>query len=80
MALELGSRNLRVNNVAPGYIATEMTDVLSEEVKAKMLERIPLQKIGEGTDVAQAVRFLLSDESKYITGHTLDVNGGMHMN
>ncbi len=80
VALELASRNVRVNNVAPGFIATEMTDVLSEDVKNKMMERIPLQKIGEGTDVAQAVRFLLSDESKYITGHTLDVNGGMHMN
>lgn len=80
VALELGSRNVRVNNVAPGYIATEMTDVLSEDVKSKMMEKIPLAKIGEGTDVAQAVRFLLSDESKYITGHTLDVNGGMHMN
>lgn len=80
VALELGSRNVRVNNVAPGYIGTEMTEVLSEEVKAKMMEKIPLAKIGEGRDVAQAVRFLLSDESKYITGHTLDVNGGMHMN
>lgn len=80
VALELGSRNVRVNNVAPGFIATEMTDILSEDVKSKMMERIPLQKIGEGSDVAQAVRFLLSDESKYITGHTLDVNGGMHMN
>ncbi|AHZ84506.1 3-oxoacyl-[acyl-carrier-protein] reductase FabG [Bdellovibrio bacteriovorus] len=80
VALELGSRNVRVNNVAPGYIATEMTDVLSEDVKSKMMEKIPLAKIGEGSDVAQAVRFLLSDESKYITGHTLDVNGGMHMN
>lgn len=80
VALELGSRNVRVNNVAPGYIATEMTDVLSEDVKAKMMDKIPLAKIGEGSDVAQAVRFLLSDESKYITGHTLDVNGGMHMN
>lgn len=80
VALELGSRNVRVNNVAPGYIGTEMTDVLSEDVKAKMMEKIPLAKIGEGRDVAQAVRFLLSDESKYITGHTLDVNGGMHMN
>lgn len=80
VALELGSRNVRVNNVAPGYIATEMTDVLSDEVKNKMMERIPLAKIGEGEDIAQAVRFLLSDESKYITGHTLDVNGGMHMN
>lgn len=80
VALELASRNVRVNNVAPGFIATEMTDILSEDVKNKMMERIPLQKIGEGDDVAQAVRFLLSDESKYITGHTLDVNGGMHMN
>ena len=80
VALELASRNVRVNNVAPGFIGTEMTDVLSEDVKAKMMERIPLAKIGEGSDVAQAVRFLLSDESKYITGHTLDVNGGMHMN
>ncbi|MNK08085.1 3-oxoacyl-[acyl-carrier-protein] reductase FabG [compost metagenome] len=79
VALELASRNVRVNNVAPGFIATEMTDVLSEDVKAKMLERVPMAKIGEGLDVAQAVRFLLSDESKYITGHTLDVNGGMHM-
>ncbi|MEN0059253.1 MAG: SDR family oxidoreductase, partial [Bdellovibrio sp.] len=80
VAQELASRNVRVNCVAPGFIATEMTDVLSEEVKTKLSERIPLQKIGEGWDVAQAVRFLLSDESKYITGHTLDVNGGMHMN
>lgn len=80
VALELASRNIRVNNVAPGFIATEMTSVLSEDVKAKMLESIPLKKIGEGNDVAQAVRFLLSDESRYITGHTLDVNGGMHMN
>jgi 3-oxoacyl-[acyl-carrier protein] reductase len=80
VALELASRNIRVNNVAPGFIATEMTEILTEDVKSKMMERIPLQKIGEGTDVAQAVRFLLSDESKYITGHTLDVNGGLHMN
>jgi 3-oxoacyl-[acyl-carrier protein] reductase len=79
VALELASRNIRVNNVAPGYIATEMTDVLPEEVKAKILEKVPLNKIGEGADVAQAVRFLLSDESKYITGQTLSVNGGMFM-
>lgn len=80
VAQEMGSRNIRVNNVAPGYIGTEMTEVLSEEVKNKMMERIPLGRMGEGNDVAQAVRFLLSDESRYITGHTLDVNGGMHMN
>jgi 3-oxoacyl-[acyl-carrier protein] reductase len=79
VALELASRNIRVNNVAPGFIATEMTDVLTEDQKSKMLERVPLAKIGEGVDIAQAVRFLISDESKYITGHTLDVNGGMHM-
>jgi 3-oxoacyl-[acyl-carrier protein] reductase len=80
VAKELASRNVRLNCVAPGFIGTEMTEVLSEDVKAKMMEQIPLAKIGEGTDVANAVRFLLSDESKYITGHTLDVNGGMHMN
>lgn len=80
VALELASRNVRVNNVAPGYIGTEMTETLSEDVKNKILDKVPLAKIGEGRDVAQAVRFLLSDESKYITGHTLDVNGGMHMN
>lgn len=79
IALELASRNVRLNCVAPGFIATEMTDVLTEEQKAKMLERVPLGTIGEGRDVAQAVRFLLSDESKYITGHTLNVNGGMYM-
>jgi 3-oxoacyl-(acyl-carrier-protein) reductase len=79
VALELASRNVRVNNVAPGFIATEMTDVLTEDQKTGMLERVPLGKIGEGADIAQAVRFLISDESKYITGHTLDVNGGMHM-
>ncbi len=80
VALELASRNIRVNNIAPGFIGTEMTEILSDDVKAKMMEKIPLGKIGEGEDIAQAVRFLLSDESKYITGHTLDVNGGMFMN
>lgn len=79
IALELASRNVRLNCVAPGFIATEMTDVLPEEAKAKILEKVPLNKIGEGADVAQAVRFLLSEESKYITGHTLNVNGGMFM-
>lgn len=79
VAQELGSRNVRVNCVAPGFIATEMTEVLSEETKEKILSKIPLHRIGDGEDVAQAVRFLLSDESKYITGHTLSVNGGMFM-
>ena len=79
LALELASRGMRANCVAPGYIYTEMTQVLTTEVKDKMLERIPMQKIGESRDVAYAVRFLLSDESKYITGHTLSVNGGLFM-
>lgn len=79
VAQELGSRNVRVNCVAPGFIATEMTDGLSEDVKKSILAKVPLQKIGDGEDVAYAVRFLLSDESKYITGHTINVNGGMFM-
>lgn len=80
VALELASRNVRLNCVAPGFIATEMTEVLSEDVKNSIKTKIPLQTIGEAEDVANAVSFLLSDQSKYITGHTLDVNGGMHMN
>lgn len=79
IALELASRGVRLNCVAPGFIGTEMTEVLSDDIKSKIIEKVPLAKIGEGVDVAQAVRFLLSDESKYITGHTLNVNGGMFM-
>lgn len=79
LAQEVASRGVRVNCVAPGFISTEMTEVLNEEQKKKILEKIPLQNIGEAQDVAWAVRFLLSDESKYITGHTLSVNGGMFM-
>lgn len=79
VAQELASRGVRANCVAPGFIATEMTHVLNDDQKKKILEKIPLASIGEATDVAQAVRFLLSDESKYITGHTLSVNGGMFM-
>ena len=79
LAQELGSRGVRVNCIAPGFIATEMTEVLTDEQKSKILEKIPLQKMGETQDIASAVRFLLSDESKYITGHTLSVNGGMFM-
>lgn len=80
VAQEIASRNVRVNCVAPGFIATEMTHVLNEETKAKILANIPMNAIGEGTDVAYAVRFLLSEESKYITGHTMSVNGGLFMN
>lgn len=79
VAAELSSRGVRANCVAPGFIATEMTEILNDEQKKKILEKIPLGSIGEAQDVAQAVRFLLSDESRYITGHTLSVNGGMFM-
>ncbi len=80
VALELASRKVRANCVAPGFIATEMTGQLSDEVKQKIAEKIPLRSIGEGSDVANAVRFLISDESRYITGQTISVNGGMNMN
>lgn len=79
VALELASRNIRVNCIAPGFIATEMTHVLNDEVKAQIMEKIPLQRMGDAKDVANAVKFLLSDESTYITGHTLSINGGMYM-
>lgn len=79
IALELASRNVRVNCIAPGFIATEMTHVLNDDVKNKIMEKIPLQRMGEAKDVANAVKFLLSEESSYITGHTLSINGGMFM-
>lgn len=79
MALELGSRGIRVNCVAPGFIETDMTDVLSDDIKQKIMEKIPLQKLGRTQDVAEAVKFLLSDQSSYITGHTISVNGGLYM-
>lgn len=80
VALEVASRGIRVNSVAPGFIATEMTDVLTEAQKNDIISKIPLQAIGSSDDVAHAVAFLLSDNSRYITGHTLNVNGGMYMN
>jgi len=79
IAQEMGSRNITVNAVAPGYVDTEMTQGLSDELKNKMLEHIPLKRIGRPEDVAAAVRFLASDEASYITGHVLDVNGGLYM-
>ncbi|GGA16349.1 3-oxoacyl-[acyl-carrier-protein] reductase [Psychrobacillus lasiicapitis] len=78
-ALELASRNITVNSVAPGFITTDMTDALPEEVKAQMLSQIPLAKFGNTEDVAKAVAFLASDDANYITGQTLHVNGGMFM-
>jgi len=79
IAQEMGSRNITVNAVAPGYIETDMTTVLSQELKDKMLANIPLKRIGRVEDVAAAVRFLASEEAGYITGHVLDVNGGLYM-
>jgi len=79
IAQEMASRNITVNAVAPGFIATDMTAVLPDQVKEAMLGRIPLKRFGTPEDVAHAVKFLASEESNYITGHVLDVNGGMYM-
>jgi 3-oxoacyl-[acyl-carrier protein] reductase len=79
LAQELASRSITVNAVTPGFIETDMTAVLSDELKSRMLERIPLGRFGQPDDVAAAVRFLASDEAAYITGHVLKVNGGMYM-
>jgi 3-oxoacyl-[acyl-carrier protein] reductase len=79
LAQELASRSITVNAVAPGFIETDMTAVLKDEVKAAVLANIPLKRFGQPEDVAAAVRFLCSDEAGFITGHVLDVNGGMYM-
>ena len=79
LAQEMGSRGITVNAVAPGYIETDMTSVLPEAVKQKYLASIPLGRAGTIADVANAVKFLVSDDASYITGHVLSVNGGMYM-
>lgn len=79
LARELGSRNVRANVVAPGYVVTQLTDVLPDEVTAAMLQATPLGRAGEPEDVAGAVRFLCSDEASFITGEVLLVDGGMGM-
>ena len=79
LARELASRGITANAVAPGYIETAMTEVLDEKQREAMLTHIPLGRAGTDQDVANAVRFLASDEAAYITGHVLDVNGGMYM-
>lgn len=80
LAKEVGSRGVRVNCIAPGFIKTDMTASLTQDVQNKMLDQIPLGYMAEPDDIANAVAFLLSPESRYITGHTLDVNGGMYVN
>jgi 3-oxoacyl-[acyl-carrier protein] reductase len=79
LARELASRGITANAVAPGYIETAMTAVLEEKQREHMLTQIPLARAGTDQDIARAVRFLASDEAAYITGHVLDVNGGMYM-
>jgi 3-oxoacyl-[acyl-carrier protein] reductase len=79
LAREVGARGITVNAVAPGFIATAMTDVLPEDIKKGYLELIPLKKFGLPKDVASAVLFLLSDDASYITGQVVSVNGGMYM-
>jgi len=79
IAVEVASRNITVNAVAPGFIATPMTDVLSQEIKDKMKAMIPLGRFGSDKDIAAAIVFLASDEASYITGQVLEVNGGLHM-
>lgn len=78
-ALESGSRNVRFNVVTPGFIETDMTAGLSEEVRAEYAKNIPLSRLGKPEEIANAVAFLLSDYSTYITGEVLKVNGGLYM-
>ena len=77
LALELSTRNITVNSVAPGFIQSNMTDRLNDNQKNAILDRIPMKKLGESTDIAKAVGFLCSENANYITGQTLHVNGGL---
>ncbi len=79
LAQEMGSRNVTVNAVAPGFINTDMTASLPEDLKTKILSSIPLGRFGQPEDIAEAVAFLASDKASYITGAVLDINGGMYM-
>lgn len=77
LAKELGSRGITVNAIAPGYINTDMTAVLKEDLKAKVTEMIPLRRLGEAEDIAETAAFLASDKASYITGQTIQVDGGL---
>ena len=79
LAQEMGSRGITVNVVAPGYVETDMTKGLPEELKQRIMAAVPLGRLGTGEDIAAAVKFLASDEASYITGQVLGVNGGMYM-
>ena len=78
-AREVASRGITVNAIAPGFIETEMTDVLPEDVKENLLASIPLKRMGQTKDIAETVAFLASDKAAYITGQTISVDGGMGM-
>jgi 3-oxoacyl-[acyl-carrier protein] reductase len=79
LAQEMGSRGITVNAIAPGFVQTDMTGVLTPEIQERLLANVPVRRMGQPEDVAHAVRFLASEEASYITGHVLDVNGGMYM-
>jgi len=79
LAAEIASRGITVNCVAPGFIETDMTKVLPEEHKAKLVEKVPSSRLGQPEEIAAAVAFLASNGAAYITGETLHVNGGMYM-
>jgi 3-oxoacyl-[acyl-carrier protein] reductase len=79
LAQEMASRNITVNAIAPGYIDTDMTKVLPEDVRAKILASVPLGRMGKSEDIAAAVKFLASEDAGYITGQVIAVNGGMYM-
>jgi len=79
LAKEIASRNITVNAVAPGFIVTDLTDVLSGDYKQRVMESIPLKRFGEPEDVAEAVAYLASDAARYVTGHVLQVDGGLAM-
>jgi 3-oxoacyl-[acyl-carrier protein] reductase len=79
LAVELASRGITVNAVAPGFIISPMTDPLSDKVKQALIDRIPLGRMGTDQEVAAGICFLASDEASYITGHVLDINGGLYL-
>ena len=78
-AIEAATSGIRFNSITPGFIATEMTEVLADEIKDSINAKIPMKRMGRASEVAEATAFLLSDHSSYITGETLKVNGGMNM-
>lgn len=80
LALEVGSRDITINTVAPGFVTTDMTNALTDDQKETIFQKIPMQKLGTVNDIAAAVLFLASESAGYITGQTLHVNGGLYMN